>query len=293
MIHRLTKGDRVFVAVCYTVLIVTGLLVALPVLNLISVSLSGGNLVYAGAIKLWPEQLQFDAYRYVIQSKTFFSAFRVSVIMTLLGSVLGLLLAVMAAYPLSKPGLPARKWIVLAFVFTMMFSGGIVPQYLLINKLHLLNTIWAVIFPSVTSVFNLLIVKNFFEALPGEIEEAAKIDGASQLKILFTIMLPLSKPVLATIFLFFAVGFWNDYFNARMYITDQHLMPLQVYLRTVIFEAQDPTGNFKLDQNSLRNVAPQSIINATVFLSMLPMAVLYPFLQKHFLRGMVIGSVKG
>lgn len=293
MIHRLTKGDRVFVAVCYAVLIVTGLLVALPVLNLISVSLSGGNLVYAGAIKLWPEQLQFDAYRYVIQSKTFFSAFRVSVIMTLLGSVLGLLLAVMAAYPLSKPGLPARKWIVLAFVFTMMFSGGIVPQYLLINKLHLLNTIWAVIFPSVTSVFNLLIVKNFFEALPGEIEEAAKIDGASQLKILFMIMLPLSKPVLATIFLFFAVGFWNDYFNARMYITDQHLMPLQVYLRTVIFEAQDPTGNFKLDQNSLRNVAPQSIINATVFLSMLPMAVLYPFLQKHFLRGMVIGSVKG
>jgi len=290
---HISRGDRAFVAVCYAVLIATALLVALPILNLLSVSLSGGNLVYAGAVRLWPEQLQFDAYRYVIQSKTFYSAFRVSALMTLVGSGLGLLLAVMAAYPLSKPGLPGRKWVMLAFVFTMMFSGGIVPQYLLINKLHLLNTIWSVIFPSVTSVFNLLIVKNFFETLPGEIEESAKIDGASPLKILFTIMLPLSKPVLATIFLFFAVGFWNDYFNSRMYITDQHLMPLQVYLRTVIFEAQDPTGNFKLDQNSLHNVAPQSIINATVFLSMLPMVVLYPFLQKHFLRGMVIGSVKG
>jgi ABC-type sugar transport system, permease component len=290
---HLSKGDRMFVAAAHGILIASVLLIAFPILNLVSVSLSGANHVYSGAVKLWPMEFQLDAYRYILDSKTFFSAFKVSVLLAAAGSLIGVVLAVFAAYPLSKPHLPGRKWIVLVYVFTMMFSGGIVPQYLLMHSLHLLNTIWAVIFPSVTNVFNLLIMKNFLETLPDEIEEAAKIDGASQLKILFHIMLPLSTPVIATIFLFFAVGFWNDYFNARMYITDQQLMPLQVYLRTVIFEAQNPAGNFALDQNTLKNVAPQSIINATVFLSMLPMVVLYPFLQKYFQRGMVIGSVKG
>lgn len=293
MEKHLTRGDRVFVAAAHGMLILSVLLIAFPILNLVSVSLSGANHVYSGAVKLWPVELQLDAYRYILNSKTFFSAFKVSVLLAAAGSLIGVLLAVCAAYPLSKPQLPGRKWIVLVYVFTMMFSGGIVPQYLLMHSLHLLNTIWAVIFPSVANVFNLLIMKNFLETLPDEIEEAAKIDGAAPLKILFSIMLPLSTPVIATIFLFFAVGFWNDYFNARLYITDQQLMPLQVYLRTVIFEAQNPTGNFALDQNTLKNVAPQSIINATVFLSMLPMVVLYPFLQKYFQRGMVIGSVKG
>ena len=268
MDKRLTRGDRVFVAIAHGILIVSMLLVAAPILNLVSISLSGGNPVIAGDVALWPKQLQWDAYLYVLKADTFFSAFRISVLITAVGSALGVLLSVMAAYPLSKPGLPGRKWIVLVYVFTMMFSGGIVPQYLLMSNLELLNTIWAVILPSVTGVFNLLIVKNFFETLPDEIEEAAKIDGASQMTILFRVMLPLSTPVVATIFLFYAVGFWNDYFNARMYITDRDLMPLQVYLRTVIFEAQDPTGNFKLDQGSLGRVAPQSIINATVIFNL-------------------------
>jgi len=293
MNNYLTKGDRVFVGFVYVILAISVLLVAFPVVNLLAVSLSGANPVTSGDVSLWPKQFQWDAYRYVLQGDTFFRSFRVSVLITIVGTAIGILLAVMAAYPLSKPGLPGRKWIVLLFVFTMMFSGGIVPQYLLMNELGLLNTIWAVILPSVTGVFNLMIVKNYFETLPDEIEEAAKIDGATQLSILFRIMLPLSMPVVATIGLFYAVGFWNDYFNSRMYITDQHLMPLQVYLRTVIFEAQDPTGNFAIDSGGLGNLASQSIVNATVILSMLPMIVLYPFLQKFFLRGMVIGSVKG
>ncbi|KIL41386.1 hypothetical protein SD70_06955 [Gordoniibacillus kamchatkensis] len=287
------RSDRIVTAFAYLLLIVSALLVALPFLNLLSISLSSANPVVSGDVGLWPKQLQWDAYRYVIKAGAFYSSLRISIAITLVGSLLGIVLSVMAAYPLSKPQLPGRKGLVLLYVFTMMFSGGIVPQYLLMNSLHLLNTIWAVILPSVTAVFNLLIVKNYFESLPEEIEEAAKIDGASPLFILFRIMLPLSAPVIATIFLFYAVGFWNDYFNARLYITDQHMMPLQVYLRTVIFEAQDPSGNFKLDSTNVGSLAPQSIINATVILSMLPMVALYPFLQKFFLRGMVIGSVKG
>ncbi|WP_276356545.1 carbohydrate ABC transporter permease [Cohnella caldifontis] len=293
MDKTLAKSDRVFVWLSYAILILSAVFVALPILNLIAVSLSGGNPVTSGDVALWPKQWQWGAYRYVSHSGQFLRSFDMSVVITLLGSVLGVILSIMAAYPLSKPGLPARKFLTLVFVFTMMFGGGIVPQYLLMSGLHLLNTVWAVILPSVSAVFNLLIVKNYFESLPDEIEESAKIDGASPMVILFRIMLPLSAPVVATIFLFYAVGFWNDYFNPRLYLTDQSLMPLQVYLRTVIFEAQDPSGNFKLDQSNLGNIAPQSIINATVILSMLPMVILYPFLQRFFLKGMVIGSVKG
>lgn len=293
MAHQLTKGDRVFVAFAYAVLIISLLVIIVPILNLLSVSLSGANPVTSGDITVWPKQFQWAAYQYVGHAAQFFKSFKISVSIALVGSVLGVLLAVMAAYPLSKPNLPGRRAFMLIYIFTMMFSGGIVPQYLLMNSLHLLNTIWAIILPSVTTVFNLLIVKNYFESLPEEIEESAKIDGASQFGILFRIMLPLSTPVIATIFLFYAVGFWNEYFNARLYITDQSLVPLQVYLRTVIFEAQSPSGNFNLDQSSLKSLAPQSIINATVILSMLPMVILYPFLQKFFLKGMVVGSVKG
>ena len=293
MDKHLSPGDRVFVSLVYVVLSISMCVVALPIVHLIAVSLSGANPVVAGEVALWPKQWQTAAYAYVLGAETFFRSFRVSFVITVVGSLAGVVLSVMAAYPLSKPKLPWRKGIVLVYVFTMMFSGGIVPQYLLMNQLGLLNSIWAVILPSVTAVFNLLIVKNYFETLPEEIEEAAKIDGASQTTILFRVLLPLSAPVIATVFLFYAVGFWNDYFNSRMYITDQALTPLQVYLRTVIFEAQDPTGNFKLDQAGLGAAAPQSIINATVILSMLPMVILYPFLQRFFLQGIVIGSVKG
>jgi putative aldouronate transport system permease protein len=138
-----------------------------------------------------------------------------------------------------------------------------------------------------------LIVKNYFEAIPGEIEEAAKIDGAAQFQILFKILLPIAIPVIATITLFFAVGFWNEYFNAKLYITKQSMMPLQVYLQSVIFEASDPTGNFALNSGNLKNIAPQSIINATIIASMIPIVTVYPFLQKYFIHGVMIGSVKG
>lgn len=293
MTKNMTNADRWFVGIAYGSLIIFMLVVALPIVNLVAISLSGANSVTTGIVKFWPKDLQWDAYRYVLNSKQFFTSLKVSTFMAVVGSLLGVLLATLAAYPLSKPKLPFRKPLIIMFVFTMMFSGGVVPQYLLIHKLNLLNTVWGVILPSISSVFNLLLVKNFFENLPAEIEESAKIDGASQMKILFKIFLPISKPVIATIFLFYAVGLWNEYFLSRLYITDMSVMPLQVYLRTVIFEAMDPSGSFNLSSGSMVNLASQSIINATIILSMLPMVVLYPMLQRYFTKGIVIGSVKG
>jgi putative aldouronate transport system permease protein len=289
----LTRSDRAFVIFSYISLVLYTLVVLLPIWNLFAVSISGANPVNAGNIRLWPQEFQWSSFAYVLDASQFYISLRTSVIMTVLGSVLGILLCVMAAYPLSKPELPGRKKIIIIYVFTMMFSGGIVPQYILMNSLGLLNSIWSVILPIVTNVFNLLLVKNFFENLPEEIEESAKIDGATHLQTLFQIVIPISKPVIATIMLFYAVELWNEYFHARMYITDQSALPLQVYLRTVIFEAKDPSGSFTLDSGTSLHLAPQSIINATILLSMVPMMVLYTFLQKYFVQGIVIGSVKG
>ncbi|MBO9610139.1 MAG: carbohydrate ABC transporter permease [Paenibacillaceae bacterium] len=293
MIRNMTASDRWFSRFAFLCLALYTLLVALPIINLLAVALSGQNAVTAGLVQLWPKQFQWSAFRYVLDSSQFYVSLQVSAYMTIAGSVAGVLFAVLAAYPLSKVKLPGRKAVLLAFVFTMMFSGGVVPQYILIHKLHLLNSVWSVIFPHITNVFNLLIVKSFFENMPEEIEESAKIDGASQLVILFRVFLPISKPVIATISLFYAVEFWNEYFLSRLYFSEQAFMPLQVYLRTVIFEAQDPSGTFSLNSGMLMNLAPQSIINATVLLSMLPMVMLYPMLQKYFAKGILIGSVKG
>lgn len=285
------KSDYWFTLFCYISLAIFSLAVLLPLLNLLAISLSGSPAVNAGNVKFLPSGLQFEAYSHVLQSKQFFVSVSVSVIIASLGSLIGVLLSVMAAYPLSKMNLPGRKWILMVFVFTLVFSGGIVPQYILMHKLHLLNSIWSVIFPYVTNIFYFLLVKNFFEGLPEELEESAKIDGASQLTILFRVFLPISKPVIATISLFFIVELWNEYFLSKMFITKQSLMPLQVYLRSVIFEAMDPTGRSTME--SKVNISPQSIINATIFLSMIPMMILYPMLQKHFAKGIIVGSVKG
>ena len=293
MFKSMSASDRWYVGFAYTSLALFTLVVALPIINLIAVALSGANSVTAGMVGLWPKDFQLDAFTYVLDSKQFFVSLKVSSYMMFAGSILGVLLAVMAAYPLSKPKLPYRKPLLLAFVFTMMFSGGVVPQYLLIHELNLMNTVWAVIFPSITNVFNLLLVKNFFENLPEEIEESAKMDGASQMVVLFKIFLPIAKPVIATIFLFYAVALWNEYFLSRLYFTDMSVMPLQVYLRTVIFEAMDPSGSFNLSSGSVVNISTMSIINATIILSMIPMVILYPMLQRYFTKGIVVGSVKG
>jgi len=289
--NKLTKMDKGFVYFSYAMLVLFSLIVIIPIVNLISISVSGHNDVISGNIQILPKDFQLDAIKYVLSSKDFFNAIKNSIFLTFFGTVIGVAISIMAAYPLSKVNLPGRNKIMVAIVFTMMFTGGIIPQYVLINKLGLLNTLWSVILLLSFNVFHMLIVKNYFESLPEELEEAAKIDGASQIMILIRIMLPLAVPVIATISLFYAVMYWNEYFFSQMFINDYETMPLQVYLRMVIFEAMDPGGNFSLSTTS--GIAPQSIINATVVLSMLPMVILYPFLQRFLIRGMIIGSVKG
>ena len=288
-----SKGDRALVLACYLILILVAVVIILPILNLIAVSVSDQAPVISGKVKFWPIGFQLEAYRYVIGSKQFFSSLSVSLFVTLVGSTLAVICSVLVAYPLSKQNIPGRKALLLIFLFTMMFNGGIIPSYLLIMQLNMINSVWSLILPQLVNVYNLLIVKNYMEALPESLMEAAKIDGASQMRILRSVVLPMAKPVLATVFMFFVVTYWNSYFDAKMYITERDLMPIQQYLQTVIFEAQSPAGDYALSSTESMNTASKSIINATVVCAMIPMMILYPALQKFFAKGATVGAMKG
>ena len=288
-----SKGDRALVLACYLILILVAVVIILPILNLIAVSVSDQAPVISGKVKFWPIGFQLEAYRYVIGSKQFFSSLSVSLFVTLVGSTLAVICSVLVAYPLSKQNIPGRKALLLIFLFTMMFNGGIIPSYLLIMQLNMINSVWSLILPQLVNVYNLLIVKNYMEALPESLMEAAKIDGASQMRILRSVVLPMAKPVLATVFMFFVVTYWNSYFDAKMYIRERDLMPIQQYLQTVIFEAQSPAGDYALSSTESMNTASKSIINATVVCAMIPMMILYPALQKFFAKGATVGAVKG
>lgn len=288
-----SKGDRALTLACDLILILVAVVIILPILNLVAVSVSEQTPVISGKVKFWPMGFQLDAYRYVMGSRQFFSSLSVSLFVTLAGSALAVICSVLVAYPLSKQNLPARKALLLAFLFTMMFNGGIIPSYLLIMRLNLINSVWSLILPQLVNVYNLLIVKNYMEALPESLVEAAKIDGASQMRILRSVVLPMAKPVLATIFMFFVVTYWNSYFDAKMYITERELMPIQQYLQTVIFEAQSPAGDYALGPAESVNAASKSIVNATVVCAMIPMVILYPTLQRFFAKGATAGAVKG
>lgn len=293
MMKLSSRSDKVAKVIAYVCVVIVLLIVILPLLNLVAVALSTETEVVGGRVTFWPKGLQFDAFGYIFSTQRFLTALKNSALLTVVGTAASLISTCLAAYTLSRKNLPGRRIIMLFFIFSMLFSGGIIPTYLLIMQLGLLNSFASLIFVSCVSVYNLLIMKNYFEGLPMEIEESARIDGARPIVIFFRIALPLATPVLATIGLFYAVGYWNEYFNARMYITKQQQILLQPYLQAVIFEASDPTGAFRMDAAKVSGVGSKSLINATVVCVMLPICILYPFLQRYFVSGVVLGSVKG
>jgi putative aldouronate transport system permease protein len=289
---KTTWPEKCFSVFNYLFFIAAGLTTLLPFVNLIAKSFSSEEAVVSGTVGLWPKGFQTGTYSYVLKDHMFVNAFEVSVLVTVLGTCLSLLMTTITAYPLSKLRLRGRKWFMLLFIFTMLFSGGLVPTYLLMQNLHLVNTIPILFLPSMVSVFNMLIIKNYFEGLPDSLEESAKIDGASNIRILFSIALPLSLPVLATIALFFAVAYWNEYFAAMIYITKPEFKPLQLYLKELLVSS---SADFMrpLNIDSLMNTTPQSIQAASILLATVPILVVYPFLQKYFVKGVLVGSVKG
>jgi putative aldouronate transport system permease protein len=246
----------------------------------------------SGGFVLFPSVFTLDAFRTVLGSNVVPKALQVTIFITVAGTMLNLIATTALAYPLSKKFLPGRNAMLLAIIFTMLFSGGLIPVYMIVKALGMMNTLWALVIPGMISSFNLLIMKTYFEGLPHEVEEAAKVDGAGDLATLLRIVLPLSLPILATLTLFFAVGHWNTYFAGIMYLHERELYPLQVVLRNMII-APSVSQELSVPQSDLQSLPPETVKMAVVVIAIIPVLVIYPFLQKYFMKGMLIGSIKG
>ncbi len=292
---KLSTGEKIFEVLNYTFFIIFGLATLLPFLNLVAKSFSGEAAVISGKVGIIPIDFQIDTYKFVLGNEMFMNSLKISIIVTALGTLTGIIMTIITAYPLSKTRLRGRKGFLLIFVFTMLFNGGIVPTYLVMQNLNLVNNLWVLILPTMVNVYNMLIMKNYFESLPESIEESAKIDGASNWTILTKIIIPLSKPVIATITLFFAVAYWNSYFQAMLYITDPKLKPMQLYLKELLAATSDvlKQAGYNPDIEGSVNTVPAAIQAASIVTATVPIIIVYPFLQKYFVKGVLIGSVKG
>ncbi|HZG78043.1 MAG TPA: carbohydrate ABC transporter permease [Paenibacillus sp.] len=292
MIRRQVNGDfflDVFVYGCMTFM---GVVTLFPFLNVLSKSLSADWAVVSGKVSFFPVDFQLETMKLVVSSNEFLNAFLNSFYITVAGTLISLAVTAITAYPLSKKEIKGMKLVLIFFVFTMLFNGGLIPNYMLIKELHLINNLWSVILPGVINVFNLLIVKSYYESLPESLEESARIDGASNIGILFKIIIPLSIPVQATIFLFIAVGYWNEYFSPMLYLTRPDLKPLQVYMLDLVMNAEG-SSDMLMRADDMFNVSPEGVRAATIIASTVPIILVYPFLQRYFIKGVLIGSVKG
>ncbi|HIR36091.1 MAG TPA: carbohydrate ABC transporter permease [Candidatus Faecimorpha stercoravium] len=239
-----------------------------------------------------PSEFQFESYKYIFSSATLPRAFVNTVYITIVGTIIALFFNITLAYPLAKQRIMGRNVILSLITFTLVFGGGMIPTFLVIKGLGLIDSLWSLMLPGAISTWNLIIIKNFFQGIPAELEEAAKIDGAGDMRVLWQIVLPLSKPMLATFALFYAVGFWNSYTSALLYINDMDKWTLQIMLRQIIMLANGAIDGSEFDETVARPPS-ESVQMAVIVFGTLPILCVYPFLQKHFTKGVMVGAIKG
>ena len=274
----------------YLLLTAFGAMTLFPLLHVLAQSLSSQSAVISNQVTIFPIGFQWEAYSLLLGDSAFFRSFGVSLLRMTVGVTINMTLTCLMAYPLSRSHLKGRGLIMGMVIFTLLFQGGMIPSFLLLRELNLLDSIWALLLPAAISPFNLILLKNFFQSVPDSLLESAKMDGAGHGTILFRIVIPLSLPAIATLSLFYAVMHWNTYFDAVLYISDPAWNPLQVYLRNMIvlsesnIDATTSTGLFL--------VAPETLKAATIIASVLPMIIVYPFVQRFFSKGVMLGAVK-
>lgn len=290
MVQDKTFASRLFDFANITLLIIISLLMLLPFLHVVMGSFTTAEEMARKPFVLFPTEFTLSAYQYILSTGTLFKALAVSVGVTLGGTLISMFLTSLMAYGLTRRDLDGRKTVNLMIVFTMLFSGGLIPSFLVVKSLGLVDSYMALILPSAISAFNLIILRSFFQNLPDGLEESAKIDGCGDFGILFKIVLPLSLPSLATISLFYAVNYWNSYFSAIMYINDASKWPIQVLLRQIVIAASGMAAD---TGNDFIKPPEQTIKMAVIVVSTIPILIVYPFLQKYFAKGALVGSVKG
>lgn len=286
---RRTAEDWIVDIIVYAIVIILSISIVLPFMQVITISMSPASVVNKNGFHLFPTKLDFSGYKTIMTDDNFWHSYLVTIARTVIGTFSCVLITVLTAYPLSKSNLPYRKGLMIFVVFTMYFSGGMIPKYLLLKNIGLTNHFLVYILPCLITGFALIVTRNFFMTLPQALEESARIDGASNMKILFSIYLPLSLPVLATIALWYAVTHWNSWMDNMLYITKQNLYVLQYVLQTILNNGQTPDMEMAVGIV----VHTETMKMAALVLSLIPIVCVYPFLQKYFIKGMVVGSVKG
>lgn len=263
-----------------------------PFINIVAQSFSSEAQINAGNVNIIPVGFNIETYKIILSDKMFWINYKNTVVYTVVGTAISLVMTGMFAYALSKKRLKGRKFFTMFAVFTMFFNGGLIPKYVLVTSLGFGNTIWAIVVPGAISVFNLLIMKTFFENIPDELEEAAIMDGSSTYGTILKIIIPLSKPIIATMFLFYAVFHWNSWFPAFLYFSEKELFPVSIYLRNLIKGAEGAISSGATSADNLTQISA-NIKSVTMVLTVLPILTIYPFIQKYFVSGVMLGSVKG
>ena len=292
MFYRKSLGSRLFDVFNYALLVLLSLSMLLPFIHILAVSLSDSLYVMAGQVTLWPRGFTFFNYVRVLHDPTVLLSYRNTVFYTVVGTLISILFTAMTGYALANRLMIFRKSLTVLFVFPMMFGGGLIPTYLVIRALGMVDTIWAIIIPGAVGSWSVLVMRTFFLNLPYELEEAAKIDGMSEIGVFFTIVLPLSKALLATMSLFCAVGLWNSYFTPLIYINSRNKFPLQIYLQNMLTISQK-SELLEFSSGGQTKMIAIVIRYTTIMVATLPIICVYPFLQKYFVKGTLLGSLKG
>lgn len=286
-----TSGEKIFYFFNTALLILLAALCILPIINVFALSFSSADAITSGQVSVWPVGFNIDTYKKMFYGTRVMLGFRNSIEITLVSTCLSMIFTIICAYPLSRKHFPGRKYVMLAIIFTMLFSGGIIPNYLLVKNLGLMNNFGSLWLPGLISTYNMMVMKSYFENIPIELDEAARIDGCGEWRMLINVILPTSKPVLATIALFYAVGSWNSFFNVLMYITDANRQNLSVIVQNML-QNQKLTSELQVLEDQVQ-LTEEGVKACAVIVMMVPMMLVYPFLQKYFIKGVMLGAVKG
>ncbi|MGE7823705.1 carbohydrate ABC transporter permease [Paenibacillus sp. NPDC093718] len=290
-----SAGDRLFDIINYILLAIVLTIVLYPLIFVAVASISNPAAVVKGEVWLLPKEINFTGYEKVFANKEILNGYMNTILYTVVGTIVNVGMTILAAYPLSRKDFRGRNIFTALFVFTMFFSGGLIPTYLIVKDLGMTNTMWALIIPNAVAVWNIIIMRTFFQqSIPFEIQESAQIDGCGNFKILLRIILPLSMPILAVMTLFYSVAHWNSFFSALIYLTERDKYPLQLFLREILIQS-NMQDMIQTSEESLAKtiMEAESIKYALVIVANLPILLLYPFLQRYFVKGMVIGAIKG
>ncbi|MEC0093584.1 carbohydrate ABC transporter permease [Paenibacillus macquariensis] len=292
--------DKAFAIGIYIYVFLAFIIVAYPVVYMLSASISDPKLVSSGEMWLWPKGITFDGYKRVFENASIWRGYGNTILYTVIGTLINLIVTLPAAYALSRKDFVGRNFFMGMFMVTMFFGGGLVPSYLLIKNLGMVDTIWAIVIPSAASIWNIIVSRTFFQStIPNELQEAAQIDGCTNMRLFFQIVLPLSMPIIAVMGLFYGVGNWNSYFSALIYLNDENKFPLQLILRQILVLQEmsaQPGGSMDATTAlALNNKAEVAALvkYAVIIVATLPIIAIYPFLQRYFVQGVMIGSVKG